>query len=106
MKTNLLQRDIPLPVQLIAGSLDLFTVEISRDVLEQLPAYVVRADRAVPIDLDGDVLVVALEDAGDFQLHERIRFIADRELRIAVATRAAIDYLIEAHYATVVDAED
>lgn len=40
-----------------------------------------------------------MENAGDRQLQERIQFVANRELRIAVATRAAIDYLIEAHYA-------
>jgi hypothetical protein len=106
MKANLLQRDPTLPIRPVASSLDLFALEISRDILELLPAYIVRNERTVPIDLDGDALVVALEDPADLQLQERIQFIANRELRIAVATRAAIDYLIEAHYSTGDDAEE
>ena len=106
MKANLLQRDPTLPIRPVASSLDLFALEISRDILELLPAYIVRNERTVPIDLDGDALVVALEDPADLQLQERIQFIANRELRIAVATRAAIDYLIEAHDSTGDDAEE
>ena len=106
MHANVLQRKFARPLRLAAGSPDLWPLEISREALEQLPAYIVRAERTVPIDLDGDVLVVAMEDPGDFQLQEKIQFIANRELRIAVATRAAIDYLVAAYYAAVDDSDD
>jgi hypothetical protein len=106
MYANPLKPEIAAPMRLVSNSLNRLACGITRDVLEQLPAYVVRAERAVPVDLDGEVLVVALENPGDLQLQERIQFIANRELRIAVATRAAIDSLIETHYAPIEDTED
>src|SRR5580765_5074161 len=106
MNSNSAPRNFALPIRLAAVSLDLFALEISHDVLALLPPYIVRAERTVPVELDGDVLVVALENPGDFQLRERIQFIANRELRVAVATRAAVDHLIEAYYATVEETDD
>jgi hypothetical protein len=78
--------------------IDLFFRDISPDVRQQLPGYVVRVDRVVPIGLEGEVLVVAMEDPDDVELHERIRFITDRPLRITVASSRAIDQAIKAHY--------
>ena len=71
---------------------------IAPDLREQLPGYVVRTDRVVPIALEGDVLVVAVEDPSDVAVHERIRFISGRPLRIAVASSTALDHAIRVHY--------
>ena len=106
MNTTTLPREISLSLQFGPDTPNLYALDIAPDVLQQLPAFVVRADRAVPIELDGDVLVVALEDPGDRKLHERIQYIADRELRIEVAPRAALEYLIAAHYAAEEETED
>src|SRR5207302_5691313 len=86
-------------MQLDCGFADLFVRYIPPCVLELLPTYVVRAARTVPVALEGDVLVVAMEDPDDFDLQDKIRYIADRELRIAAATSAAVDFAIETYYA-------
>jgi hypothetical protein len=71
---------------------------ISSDVREQLPGYVVRTDRVVPIGLDGDILVVAVDDPNDVEVHERIQFISGRPLRITLASSTALDHAIKVHY--------
>src|SRR5262245_57872319 len=54
---------------------DLPLNDISPHIREQIPGYVVRTDRVVPVGLEGDVLVVAMEDPDDTAIRERIRFI-------------------------------
>ena len=78
---------------------NLFGRHIPLYVREQLPPHVVRADRAIPVGLDGEVLVVATEDPGDVACQNRIRYIADRELRVVAATRDGIDHAISSYYA-------
>ena len=77
---------------------DQFLKDISPYVRQQLPGYVVRTDRVIPVGLEGDVLVVAMEDPDDVEVHERIRFITDRELRITIASSTALDHAIKVHY--------
>lgn len=67
-------------------------------VLRQLPAHVVRADRALPVGLDGEVLVLAVENPADFELQERIQYIAGRELRVIAAAPARIAQAITEYY--------
>src|SRR5690242_6289338 len=61
---------------------------ISPHVLRRLPACVVRSERVVPIDLEGETLVVAAQDPTDFGLQERIRYISGRDLRVIAAPPA------------------
>jgi hypothetical protein len=80
-------------------TIDLFVCHIPPNVREQLPAFIVRTDRVVPVGLEGDVLVVAMEDPDDHSLHRKIRFVTDRELRIVIAMSTGIDHLIETYFA-------
>src|SRR5690348_7777277 len=71
---------------------------ISPHVLRRLPACVVRSERVVPIDLEGETLVVAAQDPADFGLQERIRYISGRDLRVIAAPLASISQAIERFY--------
>jgi len=77
---------------------DLILQDISPFVRQQLPGYVVRTDRVVPVGLEGDVLVIAMEDPDDVEVRRRIRYITDRELRVTVASSMALDHAIKVHY--------
>jgi hypothetical protein len=98
MPTNFM-RERPDENRISCDSGDLPWNDISPHIREQIPGYVVRTDRVVPVGLEGDVLVVAMEDPGDAAVRERIRFITGRALRITVASSSALDRAIRVHYA-------
>jgi len=78
--------------------IDLYVEDISPYVLDQLPAFIVRADRVIPCRLEGNVLNIAVEDPVDAALLERIRFIAGRDVRVVVTSSSALDHAIECYY--------
>jgi type IV pilus assembly protein PilB len=96
-----------LPREEVAGYelVDLYARNLTSEVLEQLPAWVVRRYRIMPIALDATCLVVALEDPEDLDLLEKIRFITDRDLRVVFASRAALDCAIDTWYPAPDDVE-
>ena len=71
---------------------------IPAHVLRKLPAHVVRAERAVPVGLERETLVLAVEDASDFDMQERIRYIAARDLRVIEVAADCIDQAIAQYY--------
>lgn len=87
-------------------AIDLFVCHVPLDVRERLPAFIVRTDRVVPVALEGDVLVVVMEDPDNYDLRCKIEFVADRELRVVVATSAVIDNLIETYFPVGHDNDD
>lgn len=96
-----------LPRQEVAGYelVDLYARNLTSEVLDQLPPWVVRRYRVMPIALDATCLVVALQDPEDLALLEKIRFITDRDLRVVFASRAALDCAIETWYPAADDAD-
>jgi type IV pilus assembly protein PilB len=97
-----------LPRSEVAGYelVDLYARNLTPEVLEQVPPWVVRRYRVMPIALDATRLLVALEDPEDLDLLEKIRFITDRDLRVVFASRAALDCAIDTWYPATEDASD
>ena len=87
------------------GFVDLQVRHIEPRVREQLPPFIVRTNRVVPLELEGSVLVVAMENPGDLVLRHKIRYIADRALRVVPATGPGIDQAIEKYFAPEDDEE-
>jgi hypothetical protein len=91
--------DEPYPNQFV----DLFVQPISPFVRDSLPASVVVGNGVIPVtDVDG-VLVVAVTDIWDFELHDKLRFLSNRQIQFVAATKAGIAYAIQRYYS---DASD
>lgn len=78
---------------------DLGSRQIPADVIEYVPQSVARENVAVPIGLDDDgSLRVAVANPDDVETLEKLRFILNKQVRIAVAPRAAILEAINRYY--------
>lgn len=77
---------------------DLFVQEIPQSILYWMPETLVEAECVLPVELDEDVLVVAVLTPDDFALEDKIRFICNREIRLVSATREAMAYAIRKYY--------
>jgi hypothetical protein len=73
-------------------------VDIHKNVLALVPADMAAEFRVIPIDLDGDGLVLAMADPTDNHAVDEIAFFADRFIVRVVACESAIRDAIERHY--------
>lgn len=76
---------------------DLYRTPIPAHVIRQLPGGVAWECGAIPID-DGRDLVVALADAEDREMLEKLRFILAREITVVRASREAIAFALAKYY--------
>ncbi len=72
--------------------------EISPGVIELVPESVARENLVIPIAMDGENLVVAIGDPMNFEVLDKLRFILNREINVAVAPEEAIQTAINRHY--------
>ena len=72
--------------------------EIQPGVIEMVPESVAREHLVIPIALDGENLVVAIGDPMNFEVLDKLRFILNREINVAVAPEDAIQTAINRHY--------
>jgi hypothetical protein len=73
-------------------------VDLHKNVLALVPADMAAEFRVVPIDLDGDGLVLAMADPTDNHAVDEVAFFADRFVIRVVATESAVRDAIERHY--------
>ena len=59
--------------------------EITPAVIEMLPESVAREHLVIPLSMDGEKLLVAINDPMNFEVIEKLRFILNREIEVAVA---------------------
>jgi len=78
--------------------IDLFRRSISQEVLDLIPCSVAHSDRIIPIELDGNTLVVAMVDPDDFDTVEKLRFILNKNIEPKMASATAIDFAIQRYY--------
>jgi type IV pilus assembly protein PilB len=83
---------------------DLGQVVIPPSVIEMVPESVARENAVLPLEEDGPSLKIAVSDPLDLDTFEKLRFILNRKLDIAVAPRESIVEGINRHYGQV-DAE-
>jgi hypothetical protein len=73
-------------------------VDVKKNVLALVTADMAAEFRVLPLDLDGDGLVLAMADPTDNHAVDEVAFFADRFIVRVVATESAIRDGIERHY--------
>ena len=66
-------------------SCDPSEIEIPPQVLACVPPEMALRDQVLPIRFEGKKLVVAVGDPMDFELHDKIRFVSNYEIRVVTA---------------------
>jgi type IV pilus assembly protein PilB len=77
---------------------DLSTFEVSDDIVGTLPESVARENTIFPLSESGSTLRIATCDPTDMDAQEKLRFILNREIEMAIAPREQIVEAINKHY--------
>ena len=77
---------------------NLATTEVSEDVIGLLPESVARENTIFPLAKSGGTLRIATSDPTDVDAQEKLRFILNREIEMAIAPREQIVEAINRHY--------
>jgi type IV pilus assembly protein PilB len=77
---------------------DLSEVSIPATVIELVPESVARENSILPMSEEGGSLRVIMSDPLDYETQEKLRFILNRDIRIALAPRESIQESINRHY--------
>ncbi len=90
-------------LQLIATSLgtdviDLTGLELSKEIMDLIDSQTVRMYGIIPIAYDGLSITIASRNPLNYQIADELRFILDKDVKIAVAREKQIDSAIEKFY--------
>jgi type IV pilus assembly protein PilB len=77
---------------------DLTGIEVEEDVVGKLPESVARENTIFPLADLGGTLRIATCDPSDMDAQEKLRFILNREIEMAIASREQIVEAINRHY--------
>jgi type IV pilus assembly protein PilB len=77
---------------------DLSETVIPPSIVELVPESVARENSIIPVAQEDGSLKVAMSDPQDYDTQEKLRFILNRELRIVLAPREAINEAISRYY--------
>ncbi len=77
---------------------NLDAIEIPRTVIELVPESVARENVVIPLGVDDDSIRVAVSNAMDYEVLDKLRFVLNREIQIAVSSKEAIQNAINRHY--------
>ena len=80
---------------------DLSEVSIPEKIIELVPESVARENRILPMAEDDDALVVLMSDPLDIETIEKLRFILNRRVDVALAPDEAIQEAINRYYGQV-----
>ena len=80
---------------------DLNEVDISEDIIELMPESVARENLVLPMNENDGRLKVLISDPGDVDTLEKLRFILNRDVKPALATRSQISEAINRFYGQV-----
>ena len=80
---------------------DLTKIDIPERVIELMPEAVARENNVIPLDETDRGLKVLMSDPEDVDTVEKLRFILNRDVTVALATRAAIALEINRKYGQV-----
>ena len=78
--------------------IDLDEVRIAERVIELVPETIARENATLPLAEDDDILRVVLSDPLDIETIEKLRFILNRQIQIALAPRENILEAINRYY--------
>src|SRR5205085_4301874 len=68
---------------------NLETLEIPRTVIELVPESVARENYVIPLDIEDDTIKVAVSNAMDYEVLDKLRFVLNRDVKDAVASKDA-----------------
>lgn len=91
--TTFLSRQYGIP------AVDLFTLEIDREIIKLIPEDVCKKYQILPISRAGSTLVVAMADPSNIFAIDDIKFLTGYNVDTVIASEAAIESAIEKHYA-------
>lgn len=79
--------------------IDLASMQIPPSIIEMLTESIARENVVIPISRDEDgALVVAMHDPNGFDVLEKLRFLVNRDVKMVLAPREAIQAAINRHY--------
>lgn len=73
-------------------------IEIPPGVIELVPESVARENIVLPVAMEDDALVVCLSDPSKFEVIDKLRFILNKDIKVVMGSRAAIQDAINRHY--------
>jgi len=80
------------------GFADLDNIEIPHTLIEMVPESVARENTCIPVEFQGERLVVAVPDAMNIEVMDKLRFILNRDVELTTASRESILAAINRHY--------
>ncbi|WP_437225232.1 GspE/PulE family protein [Planctomicrobium sp. SH661] len=80
------------------GFADLDNTEIPHSLIELVPESVARENTCIPVEFKGERLVVAVTDAMNIEVMDKLRFILNRDVELTTASKEAITNAINRHY--------
>ena len=83
---------------------DVGGMEVPQEVVDRLPESVARENTIFPIDQQGDTLSIVTSDPTDIDIQEKLRFILNANVDLAVSPRDQISEAINRHYG-IIDGE-
>lgn len=95
--------DIDSQLQVLAENLGTMVVslkdlEISQEAIKAIPADLARANKCIPVSLNGNVLQLALADPTNPAMIDEIGFMINKEIQPLVARPDEIDEALEKYY--------
>ena len=78
--------------------IDLTDMTIPPSVVEQMPESVARENYTIPVSMEGNILKIMISDPEDFQTQEKLQFVLNKEIILALAPREQIIDAINRHY--------
>jgi len=87
------------------GFADLNNLEIPSSLIELVPESVARENTCIPVEFKGERLVVAVPDAMNIDVMDKLRFILNRDVELTTSSREAILAAINRHYGQSSDTE-
>jgi type IV pilus assembly protein PilB len=77
---------------------NLTDMQIPASVVQLVPESVARENLILPLSQDNGTLRILMSDPNDFETIDKLRFILNREIEIALAARESIQEAINRHY--------
>ncbi len=79
-------------------TIDLNAMEIPHSLIELVPESVARENTCIPVEFQGEKLIVAVADAMNLELLDKLRFILNRDVELTTAAKESILAAINRHY--------
>ncbi|SFJ50997.1 GspE/PulE family protein [Planctomicrobium piriforme] len=80
------------------GTVDLGNMEIPHTLIELVPESVARENTCIPVEMQGERMIVAVVDAMNLELLDKLRFILNRDVDLTTASKESILAAINRHY--------